>query len=108
MPYIDVEDWSRHTEYSGEYRRKGARHPVIRWLWEVISDLSNTDRGRLLQFCTGTSRVPAQGFKALQRNDGKYQRFNVQSIPKSEMRFPRAHTCFNRLDLPVYRWGARD
>ena len=108
LPSIDVEDWSRHTEYSGEYRRKGARHPVIRWLWEVISDLSNTDRGRLLQFCTGTSRVPAQGFKALQRNDGKYQRFNVQSIPKSEMRFPRAHTCFNRLDLPVYRWGARD
>ena len=32
----------------------------------------------------------------------KHQRFNVQSIPKSEMRFPRAHTCFNRLDLPCY------
>ena len=102
LPSIDVDDWARHTEYSGEYRRKGARHPVIRWLWAVIADLSNAERGRLLQFCTGTSRVPAQGFKALQRNDGKYQRFNVQSIPKSEMRFPRAHTCFNRLDLPVY------
>jgi len=55
-----------------------------------------------LQFCTGSARVPCHGFKALQRNDGRFQRFCIQSLPRNELRFPKAHTCFNRIDLPLY------
>ena len=36
----------------------------------------------MLQFTTGCSRLPAQGFKALQSNDGNYRRFNIQAISK--------------------------
>lgn len=37
-----------------------------------------------------------------QSNDGSFRAFSVQSISKRESAFPRAHTCFNKLDLPVY------
>ena len=46
--------------------------------------------------------MPSFGFRALQRNDGRFQRFCVQSLPRTAPRFPRAHTCFNRVDLPLY------
>ena len=101
-PTVDVDDWAKHTEYAGEYRRRGAKHAVIIWFWKALRKLDNADRAKLLQFCTGSSRVPCHGFRALQRNDGKYQRFCVQSLPRNELRFPRAHTCFNRIDLPLY------
>ncbi|CAN0030870.1 unnamed protein product, partial [Choristocarpus tenellus] len=37
-----------------------------------------------------------------QSNDGNFRAFSMQSIRKRESAFPRAHTCFNKLDLPVY------
>ncbi|CAE7507442.1 UPL1, partial [Symbiodinium microadriaticum] len=102
LPNIDMDDWIRHTEYMGEYNRLGPRHKVVKWFWEVVSSFSNEERIRLLQFTTGCSRLPAQGFKALQSNDGNYRKFNLQSIRKEDSAYPRAHTCFNKLDLPVY------
>lgn len=102
LPEIDVSDWKRHTEYLGQYARLGDRHPVIKWFWEVVNGFNEEEKARLLQFCTGTCRLPAQGFKALQSNDGNFRRFNIQSVRRQECIFPRAHTCFNKLDLPLY------
>ncbi|EWM26036.1 hect e3 ubiquitin [Nannochloropsis gaditana] len=103
MPVIDVQDWKRHTEYLGRYQRLGERHRVIRWFWEVVEHrLNEESRVRLLQFITGGCSVPAQGFKALQSNDGNFRRFNIQSVSTQDCVFPRAHTCFNKLDLPLY------
>ena len=99
---VDVDDWMKHTEYAGEYRRRGAAHPVIRWWWRAVRALEPHERAKLLQFCTGSARVPCHGFRGLQRNDGRFQRFCVQSLPRTALRFPRAHTCFNRVDLPFY------
>ena len=118
---IDVEDWKRHTEYGGEFNRgvfgdltsAGGLHPVVGWFWDVVEHgLSAEERSKLFQFATGGGRVPAQGFKALQRNDGKYQRFcleamdpavSPQSMAPGCLWLPVSHTCFNRLDLPVYK-----
>ena len=97
-----MDDWMKHTEYAGEYRRRGAAHPVIRWWWRAVRALEPHERAKLLQFCTGSARVPCHGFRGLQRNDGRFQRFCVQSLPRTALRFPRAHTCFNRVDLPLY------
>jgi hypothetical protein len=44
--------------------------------------MTNEERVRLLQFVTGNARLPAQGFKALQSNDGIYRKFNIQSVSK--------------------------
>ena len=95
-------DWMHHTEYLGQYSKQGARGQVVRWFWMSVEAMSNEERVRLLQFTTGCARLPAQGFKALQSSDGKYRQFNIQSVPKSESIYPRAHTCFNKLDLPLY------
>lgn len=103
LPKINVEDWIRHTEYTGDYERKGANHKVVKWFWDIVSeDFSDEQKARLLQFTTGTSGVPASGFGMLQGNDGNIRKFTVNSISKSVSIFPRAHTCFNRIDLPIY------
>jgi len=96
---LDVDDWMRHTEYLGEYIRLGAKHKVISWFWQSVKGMSAEERVKLLQFTTGCSRLPAQGFKALQSNDGKYRMFNIQSITRDKHShlYPRAHTCFNKL-----------
>ena len=46
--------------------------------------------------------MPAQGFAYLQGNDGNIRKFCINSIAVETSLFPRAHTCFNRIDLPLY------
>lgn len=96
---LDVGDWARHTDYAGDYH---ARHTVIRWFWKAVEAMDEDERAKLLQFTTGCARLPAQGFKALQSSDGRYRHFNIQPIAKADCVYPRAHTCFNKLDLPRY------
>ena len=103
LPNINVNDWRDHTHYRGAYASKGARHKVIQWFWETLESASQEQRARFLQFCTGTSRVPVQGFAALQGNDGNIKPFTIESIKLTESVFPKAHTCFNRIELPLYK-----
>ena len=99
IPEISVEDWRRHTEYLGLYHES---HRNIKWFWDFVEGCGAEERARLLQFITGASRLPPQGFKALISNDGNHRRFNIQSISRKESIYPRSHTCFNKLDLPLY------
>ena len=85
-----MDDWRANTDYTGEYERKGAAHKVVKWFWEVVQgEFSEEQRARLLQFVTGTSGVPAQGFRALQGNDGNIRKFTVNSIPEAVYVFPK-------------------
>jgi len=102
LPNISTEDWRVNTEYTGEFSSKKDRHKVVKWFWEVLEeDFKEEDRARLLQFSTGTSGVPVQGFVALQGPHG-VQKFTLNGIKKSVSFYPRAHTCFNRIDLPLF------
>ncbi|XP_021697544.1 E3 ubiquitin-protein ligase Nedd-4 isoform X4 [Aedes aegypti] len=94
---IDVKDWKRNTLYKGDYY---ANHVIIQWFWKAVLSFSNEMRSRLLQFVTGTSRVPMNGFKELYGSNGP-QMFTIEKWGTPE-NYPRAHTCFNRLDLPPY------
>jgi hypothetical protein len=66
---VSVADWEEHTEY-----RTGlsAYSPQVRWFWEVLQQWDDgTPAGQrkladLLQFCTGSRRVPVGGFAQLQ------------------------------------------
>ncbi|GMH72160.1 hypothetical protein TrRE_jg1860, partial [Triparma retinervis] len=102
LPEIKMNDWKIHTEYLGEYESKKQNHQVTKWFWEVVDEYSEELKARLLQFVTGTSGVPASGFSHLQGNDGNIRLFCINSIAVSTSLFPRAHTCFNRIDLPLY------
>jgi E3 ubiquitin-protein ligase HECW2 len=45
-------------------------HPVIQWFWHAIEKFTNEQRLRLLQFVTGTSSIPYEGFAALRGSTG--------------------------------------
>lgn len=101
LPHVDIHDWMSNTLLMGEFERK-PDHKVVRWFWEVVSGYSEENRARLLQFSTGTSGVPVQGFSHLQGLDNNIKLFSINGIPLSQSLFPRSHTCFNRIDLPLY------
>lgn len=95
---IDIHDWRSNTEYRSGYHDG---HQVIIWFWQVIEKFTNEQRLRLLQFVTGTSSIPYEGFSALRGSTGP-RRFCIEKWGKAYA-LPRAHTCFNRLDLPPYQ-----
>ncbi|CAN4092312.1 unnamed protein product [Withania somnifera] len=97
LPDIDLDDLRANTEYSGY----SPASPVIQWFWEVVQAFSKEDKARLLQFVTGTSKVPLEGFSALQGISGS-QKFQIHKAYGSADHLPSAHTCFNQLDLPEY------
>jgi hypothetical protein len=54
----------------------------------------------LIQFITGTSKIPVDGFSQLRGMNG-LQRISIHKDP-SLHQLPKSHTCFNQLDLPNY------
>jgi len=76
---------------------------VVKWFFECVSEMTHAEQAKLLQFATGSSAVPVEGFQALQSHDGKLCWFALQSAKVKEQPFIIAHTCFNRLDVPMYR-----
>ncbi|KAM3927557.1 E3 ubiquitin-protein ligase NEDD4 isoform 2-T2 [Leptodactylus fuscus] len=94
---VDVNNWRDNTKYKNGY---SLAHPVIQWFWKAVLVMDAEKRTRLLQFVTGTSRVPMNGFAELYGSNGP-QLFTVEKWGTPD-KLPRAHTCFNRLDLPPY------
>ncbi|CEQ39713.1 SPOSA6832_01271 [Sporobolomyces salmonicolor] len=96
MSEIDVDDWMKHTDYRG-YQQGDE---VVQWFWKAVKAWPAEKKSRLLQFTTGTSRIPVNGFKDLQGSDGP-RRFTLEKSGEITQ-LPKSHTCFNRLDLPPY------
>lgn len=94
---IDVNDWKKHTDYRSGYH---SQHPVIQWFWQAVDRFDNEQKLKLLQFVTGTSSIPHEGFAALRGSNGP-RKFCIERWGTQDA-LPRAHTCFNRLDLPPY------
>lgn len=100
MPHISVADMRKNTEYSGGY---SASSKEISWFWDAVSSLSEMEKARLVQFITGTSKVPIGGFGNLIGMGGQIRKLEITRIPHtSDKRLPSAHTCFNQLELPAY------
>ena len=116
LPFIDIDDWENNTEYKGAYYKN---HQVIRWFWKEMQTFNQKQLAKILQFCTGSSRVPVEGFRysflykivctimtmyrVLQSNRGEFRKFCIESTKYwKENSLIKAHTCFNRLDLPQY------
>lgn len=97
---IDLEDWKANTRL----KHCTSETNVVKWFWRTVESYSEERRARLLQFVTGSSRVPLQGFKALQGSTGAAgpRLFTIHLIDANTDNLPKAHTCFNRIDLPPY------
>ncbi|KAF4343676.1 e3 ubiquitin ligase HUWE1 [Fusarium beomiforme] len=97
LPDIDIDDWKSNTEYHN-YTPSSQQ---IQWFWRALRSFDKEERAKLLQFVTGTSKVPLNGFKELEGMNG-INRFNIHRDYGNKDRLPSSHTCFNQLDLPEY------
>merc|ERR1719507_279972 len=88
---FDFNELENSTEYDGGYSKDTN---VVRWFWEAVHSMDLEDKRRLLQFTTGSDRIPVGGLAKLKLTIAK-------NGPDSD-RLPSAHTCFNVLLLPEY------
>lgn len=98
---IDIEDWKSNTFYKGKYS-ENPNHHAVKWFWEILSQLSNEEKRKFLQFCTGSRSLPIEGFKGLRGQKKQPCKFSIESVSLRKSQFLRAHTCFNSLELPLY------
>lgn len=85
---IDVEDWKKHTDYRGYQEQDD----VIQNFWKIVRTWDAEQKSRLLQFTTGTSRIPVNGFKDLQGSDGP-RRFTIEKSGDPGA-LPKSHTWY--------------
>ncbi|KAJ8931750.1 hypothetical protein NQ314_015282 [Rhamnusium bicolor] len=88
---FDFDELENSTEYDGGYTNETQ---IIKDFWSIVHALSVEDKRKLLQFTTGSDRVPIGGLSRLKLVIAK-------NGPDSD-RLPTAHTCFNVLLLPEY------
>ncbi|OBT68418.1 hypothetical protein VE03_02827 [Pseudogymnoascus sp. 23342-1-I1] len=98
MAEIDVDDLRRNTEYSGVYviGDDGLEHSTINLFWQVMKQLDDQDRRKVLKYVTSTPRSPLLGFGQLN------PKFSIRDAGGDEQRLPSASTCINLLKLPRY------
>ncbi|NXA06645.1 HECW2 ligase, partial [Sapayoa aenigma] len=93
---IDLSDWRNNTEYRGGYHDN---HIVIRWFWAAVERFNNEQRLRLLQVRNQLICVEIVTYQSV----CSLLNFLNNALLHLLSFFPlRAHTCFNRLDLPPY------
>ena len=92
MQDYDFHELEAGTEYDGGFSRDSA---TVQRFWRVVhEDMGDEDRRRLLEFTTGSDRVPVGGLS-------KLKLIIARNGPDTD-RLPTAHTCFNVLLLPDY------
>jgi ubiquitin-protein ligase E3 C len=107
---VDIDGLKSTMQYSGGF------HPsqdIIKWFWEVLSEMSFDHQRKFLKFMTSCSRQPLLGFQALaprpciqqirlstrgdRNEDGE-----ESSHSNGDVRLPTSSTCMNLLKLPCY------
>ncbi len=58
LPNIDMDEWIRNTDYAGEFLDSQSGQ----WFWEIVRTMEHENKAKMLQFVTGTTGVPVQGF----------------------------------------------
>jgi E3 ubiquitin-protein ligase HUWE1 len=87
ISHIDVDDLQRNSIY----RCYNSSSDCIRWFWELVRSYDEENRSKLLQFVTGTTHVPHEGFKHLPGGKLCIARF------ERSQNLLTSHTCFNRV-----------
>jgi len=90
-PHLDFDALQRGALYEGGYCRESQ---VVKWFWQIASELSLQDKKKLLKFFTGSDRSPIGGLEKM--------KCVIQRAGPDSMSLPTAHTCFNVLMLPEY------
>lgn len=92
-PELDIKDWKKNTKLEGFDKDSMV---IVDSFWEMVEEMNPIEQSKLLQFVTGTTCVPNEGF------EGLYPPFTLCRLRVKDTFLPVAHTCLNRLDLPDY------
>lgn len=95
---ISVDDWRKHSNYYS-FKEDDIQ---VQWFWQIVSEFNNDERAMLLQFSTGSPRLPPGGFKELKGATGDSCLFTLTKGPEGGGSLPTASTCFNLFKLPCY------
>jgi ubiquitin-protein ligase E3 A len=68
---------------------------LIKDFWQIVHEMKTDDKKKLLQFTTGSDRVPIKGLGTLS--------FTISKQGPDSDQLPTSHTCFNHLLLPEYK-----
>ncbi|KAH8322791.1 hypothetical protein KR059_005935, partial [Drosophila kikkawai] len=88
---FDFVELEHSTEYEGGYTDETQ---IIQDFWSIVHAMPNESKRKLLEFTTGSARVPVGGLKCL--------RLLITRHGPDSDRLPTSHTCFNVLLLPEY------
>lgn len=87
LPEVDLDDLRANTLYS-TYTPSS---PQIQWFWRAVNSMDREERVKLVQFVTGTGRIPVGGFAKLVGMSGP-QKFSIHRDASGSHRLPQAHT----------------
>ena len=104
---INKKDLKENTIYKGDFNEN---HKVIKLFWECIESLNKQQIDKFLEFATGSSNIPIDGFGNLKGMGGNIMKFTIEPYIgfsddsyKNQFRLIEAKTCFNRIVLPYYK-----
>ena len=114
LPRIDLADWNNNTMY----RLFTEDSQEIKWFWSILKTFDDegeifltqflvsthrlfTDLALLLQFSTGSSRVPLGGFTALKGLEGPCK-FTIAKVAADKSQLPTASTWYIYIYIYVY------
>jgi ubiquitin-protein ligase E3 C len=100
---FDVKGLKLSMAYGGGYHPS---QPYIIWFWDIVEQMTPSERSKLLKFMTSCSRQPLLGFKSLSPLPCVYQvRLSEEELnsDQNHQRLPSASTCMNLLKLPNYK-----
>ncbi|CUG69073.1 ubiquitin-protein ligase, putative [Bodo saltans] len=90
---IDADDWEQNTVYSPADAKDA---PVVQYFWQLVRNMTNSERQVLLGFVTSARRAPLLGFRHM------VPKFTIAVTQTSVDHLPSAATCFCQLKIPSY------
>ena len=102
---INLKDWKMNTIYKKGITEK---NEVVQFFWEILEELKNEQLLLFFKFCTGSTRVPVDGFSALPGPKNKIIKFCIELLNNKDEndknhKLITAQTCFNTIILPQYK-----
>ncbi|CEP62262.1 putative E3 ubiquitin-protein ligase HUL4 LALA0_S05e01508g [Lachancea lanzarotensis] len=89
---IDVNTLQSVTKYGSGFTKSSR---VVVWFWNIFNEFDSSEKRKLLEFVTGSDRIPATGISTIP--------FKVSRLGNDCNSLPLAHTCFN--ELCIYDYG---
>jgi hypothetical protein len=88
-PTVDVARLKNNSTCDGY----AADSDILKWFWEVLTEMTDEERSMFLRFVWGRTRLPAAG---------TFRTFTISEDAEDDNKLPVSHTCFFSLDLPKY------